>query len=385
MCWVCNIRGDVFDFVIRKEGVDFFEALKILADRAGIAVNPTRQKAVQGSPGDKQTLYRAMQWAVERFHQYLLDATDAQPVRDYLQQRGISAAAVEQFRLGFAPLKWSWLADQASSTEFSLKVLEACDLVRRSERTGSHYEPFRGRLLFPIFDTMNRAIAAGGRVVPGVVDGTSEMGAKYVNSRETRLFSKSETLYGLNLAKEHSRSRSLTIVEGYTDVIAAWQAGLQDVVACLGTALNQKHLRLIKRFADRITLVLDGDNAGRQRANEVVDLFVANDIDLRVLTLPDGQDPLDFIQGQGADSFRNLVDHAADAIEHKIRTETAGVDLVRDTHAANRAGKRTDDPRPGTRIAVQRFGGQDSSTGPVIDPTVSTVLSGTRTVEEKIA
>ncbi len=341
VCWVCDIRGDVFDYIMRREGVEFVEAMKILADRAGIALTVTQKKAVKGSPQDKQTLYRAMQWAVERFHSYLLEAEDAQPTRDYLTDRGFSAESIQHFRIGFSPLKWTWLADQSHKTEFSLEVLAACDLIASSEHGPGYYERFKGRLIFPIFDTMNRPIAIGGRVVPGVAENDRKPGGKYVNSRETRLFSKSETLYGLNVVKDTiSKTRALTIVEGYTDVVAAWQAGLRDVVACLGTALNQKHVRLIKRFADRITLVLDGDDAGRKRANEVVDLFVANDVDLRILTLPDNQDPHEFIQAHGADSFQSLVAEAADAIDHKIRIETDGIDLIADTHAANAALER---------------------------------------------
>ncbi len=334
VCWVCNFRGDVFDFVMRKEGVEFFEALKILAERAGIALNLTQKKIQKGSPQDKQTLYRAMAWAVERFHSHLIESADSATAREYLEDRGFSSEAVRQFRLGFAPLKWSWLADQAARTEFSTEVLSACDLIAASDR-GSYFERFRGRLIFPIFDTMERPIAIGGRLVPGI---ELESPAKYVNSRETRLFSKSDTLYGLNFVKgDVSKTRSLTIVEGYTDVIAAWQAGLRDVVACLGTALNEKHIRLIKRFADRINLVLDGDEAGRKRANQILDLFVANDIDLRILTLPANQDPMDFLQREGKDAFLTLVENSHDAIEHKIKIETAGVDLVRETHKANTA------------------------------------------------
>ena len=334
VCWVCNIRGDVFDFVMRKEKVEFFEALKILAQRAGVEIKTSGKKIVKGSPQDKQALYRAMQWAIERYHQHLLDAPDAEPVRNYLSERKFTNESISKFKLGFAPLKWSWLADQSNQTEFSKEILAACDLIAPSERSANYYERFRGRLIFPIFDTMGRPTAVGGRMVPGVDLG--EQKGKYVNSRETRLFSKSDTLYGLNFVKDAlSKTRSLVVVEGYTDVIAAWQAGLQNVVACLGTALNQKHIRLIKRFADQITLVLDGDDAGQKRANEILDLFVANDVDLRILSLPENQDPMDFLQSQGGEAFGKLVDGAADAIEHKIKIETCGVDLVSDTHKAN--------------------------------------------------
>lgn len=334
VCWVCNVRGDVFDFVMRKESVEFFEALRILAERAGIEIKTSGKKIVKGSPQDKQALYRAMQWAVERYHHHLLHGSDAEPVRNYLSERKFSSEAIAKFKLGFAPLKWSWLADQSNNTEFSQDILAACDLIAASERSGNYYERFRGRLIFPIFDTMGRPTAIGGRMVPGIDLGDQK--GKYVNSRETRLFTKSDTLYGLNYVKDAvSKTRSLIVVEGYTDVIAAWQAGLENVVACLGTALNQKHIRLIKRFADQITLVLDGDDAGQKRANEILDLFVANDVDLRILSLPENQDPMDFLQSEGGEAFNRLVEGAVDAIEHKIQIETRGVDLVADTHKSN--------------------------------------------------
>ena len=337
-CFVCGIRGDVFDFVMRKESVEFFEALKILAERVGIPLNLNQKKIVKGSPQDKQTLYRAMNWAVERFHACLNESTDAQLARDYLAERAFTADSIRQFRIGFAPLKWSWLADQAASTEFSMEVLAACDLVAASDRGAGYFERFRGRLLFPIFDSMGRAIAIGGRVVPGLHPPGQEPPGKYVNSRETKLFAKSETLYGLNYVKDNvSKTRSLTIVEGYTDVIAAWEAGLRNVVACLGTAITEKHMRLIKRFADCVTLVLDGDDAGQKTANKVLDLFVTHDIDMRILTLPKNQDPLDFLRENGAEPFQELIASATDAIDHKIRIETKGVDLLRDTHRANAA------------------------------------------------
>jgi DNA primase len=339
VCWVCNIRGDIFDYVMRREGVEFREALSILAEYAGIPLSEHQPKIVKGSPSDKQTLYRAMVWAVGIYRDCLLKSESAAPIREYLQQRGISAEMSDVFQLGFAPLGHSFLVDKASKTEFSPKVLAACGLVSENS-FGGWFERFRGRLIFPIFDTQQRPIAMGGRVVPGIYGSEEEPRGKYVNSNETRLFSKSNQLYGLNLFVKDldaARKRKLTVVEGYTDVIAAYQVGLRNVVACLGTAINENHIRLMKRFADEVTLVLDGDQAGRTRANQVLDLFVANDLNLRIQTLPDNQDPFDFCREQGADPFQTLIDQAPDAIGHKIRVETEGLDLANDTHAANQA------------------------------------------------
>jgi DNA primase len=336
VCWPCDLRGDVFDYVMRRESVDFREAMVILAERAGIALNTHQKKIAKGSADDKQTLYKAMAWAEAAYHDCLLTTEAAIPVRDYLAERGITDDIIQTFQLGFAPLSWSWLVDRARNTEFSPKILEACGLVAPTER-GNWYERFRGRVIFPIRDTQQRAIALGGRVVPGIYGTDKEPQGKYVNSNETRLFSKSQNLFGLNLYARDpiARERRITIVEGYTDVIAAYQAGMRNVVAALGTAINEKHIGLIRRFADQITLVLDGDDAGKKRANQILDLFVAQDIDLRIMTLPEGQDPFDFCRTHGAEPFQKLIDAAPDALTHKIHIETDGVDLFNDTHAAN--------------------------------------------------
>ena len=228
VCWVCNIRGDVFDFVMRREGVEFVEAMKILAERAGIPWTLSQRKIEKGSVNDKQTLYQAMSWAEQQFHDFLLQSPAAANPRQYLLDRGFADDSIQQFKLGFCPPSYNWLTDRARESIFSAEILEACDLVGRSNQ-GSYYDRFRGRLIFPIRDTMHRAIALGGRLVPGVFEPDKEPPGKYINSRETRLFSKSDTLYGLNLVRDQvSKDRSLTIVEGYTDVIGAWQAGLRE-------------------------------------------------------------------------------------------------------------------------------------------------------------
>lgn len=336
VCWVCNIRGDVFDFVMRREGVEFFDALKMLAELHNIPLQTTGFKTKKGSPNDKQTLYDACKWAESQFQRVLAESDNAQLARKYLADRGITEDIVEDFQLGFAPASYQWLADLARNTSFSKEVLEACGLIAKTERSNSYYERFRGRLIFPIRDTLNRPIAFGGRLVPGVFEPDKEPPGKYINSPETRLFSKSETLYGLNLVKnELNRTKELTVVEGYTDVIAAWQAGLRNVVACLGTALNSRHIRLIKRYANRINLVLDGDVAGLTRANQILDLFVAESVDLRILSLPDNADPFDYLRDHGKAKFETEVARAPDALEHKLASETQGIDLIRDTHAAN--------------------------------------------------
>jgi DNA primase len=336
-CWVCNLGGDVFSFVMQRESVDFRQALEMLSERAGVELRPqtARPAAPAGSPDDKNTLYRAMAWAGEQYHECLLNLPEATAARQYLAQRGISDESIQRYQLGFAPNDWQWLVQRAERPRFSPEVLQAVGLVLRSDRTGKWFDRFRGRVMFPIFDLQRRAIAVGGRILPELAD---EKAAKYINSPETRLFSKSEQLYGLHLARDVvSKLRDVAVMEGYTDVVVARQAGLEHAVAVLGTALGQRHVQVLRRFADRITLVLDGDEAGQRRASEILELFVANQVDVRIVTLPDGQDPCDFLLAHGCEPMLELMAQAPDAWDHKIQLELRDVDLVRDTHRANQA------------------------------------------------
>ncbi len=339
-CWVCDLGGDVFSFVMKRDNVDFVEALRILASRAGIQITaaaPTKP----GSVDDKQTLFDAMQWIQTQYHQCLLKSDVGCEAREYLARRQVSGSSIDKFRIGFAPDDWNWLADRAKSTPYSQEILKACGVLGESQ-TGTAYDRFKGRVIFPIFDLQRRTIGLGGRILPEVAERQQSSGqrapAKYVNSPETRIFSKSDNLYGLQFVRDAvSRPQELIIVEGYTDVVAAWQAGMENVVAVLGTALNQRHLRLLKRFVERIVLVLDGDAAGRKRANETLALFFEADVDVRVLTLPDEMDPCEFLQQRGVAEFRERLAGAVDALDHKLSCELAGIDLMRDTHRATAA------------------------------------------------
>ncbi|MFV1964896.1 MAG: DNA primase [Pirellulaceae bacterium] len=339
-CWVCNVGGDVFSWCMQREGIEFPEALRMLADRTGIQL-PSMGRATParpGEPSDKQTLYNATAWAERQFRDCLMRAPEAEAARRYLDERGIKPDSRATFHLGFAPPGWQWLLDRAKSTSYSPAVLEAAGLANKKAETGRYFDFFRGRLIFPIRDTQHRPIGFGGRILPGQTDP-----GKYINSRDTLLFTKSDFtksdhVYGLDLARDTIvQQRNVVVVEGYTDVIMAHQHGLKSVIAVSGTALGPRHIRLLRRYADSITLVLDGDEAGQKRTNEVLELFVASDTELRILTLPQGSDPCDFLQQHGVDAMRRLLDTAPDAFGHAIQVQTRGVDLVQDTHRANQA------------------------------------------------
>jgi DNA primase len=334
-CWVCNIGGDVFSWTMRKENCTFREALEMLAERANIQLtNRPTAPVVPGSANDKKTLLECMAWAEKTYHECLLQADIAAHCRHYLEDRGISPESIARFKIGFSPLDSNWLFDRSRHSPYSPAVLEACGLRPKSQ-SGSNYEMFRGRVLFPIRDPQGRTIAFGGRVLP---ETEAQLKGKYVNTGETRLFSKSEHLYALDAAKDTiAKTRNITVVEGYTDVVMAHQFGVTDVVAVLGTALGPRHVQNLKRFADRITLVLDGDAAGQKRTNEVLEHFLAAQVDLRILTLPEEFDPCEFFLERGAEAWQALIGTAVDALEHKIRGATRGIDLHRDLHGANKA------------------------------------------------
>ena len=335
-CWVCNLGGDIFSFTMQREGIDFRQALELLADQAGISLarNAGKRDYQPGDPRDKRNLYQAMAWVEQQYHQYLLKADEAAGARDYLAQRDITAESIARHHLGYAPDQWQWLLDQAKSTSHSPALLEGIGAVAKSE-SGRVYDRFKGRLIFPIRDSQARPIAFGGRILPAH---ETERSAKYINSPETRLFSKSDQLYALDLARQAaSKANSLMVMEGYTDVIMAHQHGITNTVAVLGTALGPRHVQLLKRFADKIILVLDGDDAGQRRTNEILELFIAAEVDLRILTLPDGMDPCDFLQTKGQKLFLENASSAVDALEHKVQSVLQGIDTVTDTHQAHQA------------------------------------------------
>jgi DNA primase len=275
-------------------------------------------------PDQKRVLYQAMAWAEEQYHEYFLRAPEAEAARRYVASRGITDHSVQRFRLGFAPNAWDWLLKRPRPQQLTLDLLEKVDLIKRRASGPGIYDVFRGRVLFPIRDPEGRPIALGGRILPELADDKS---GKYVNSRETPLFSKSRVLYGLDVARDSlAKSRSVLVTEGYTDCLIAQQCGLTDAVAVLGTALGEAHLKLLRRFADRIVLVLDGDDAGRNRAAEVLEIFVAEQVDLRIVTLPSDLDPCDFLLRNGSEAFRELVQNAPDALTHAFRVATHGID-----------------------------------------------------------
>jgi DNA primase len=338
-CWVCDIGGDIFTFIMKVEGVEFREAIELLAERAGIELKPTRQGSGSGSTIDKKKLFRAAAWTESVFHKFLLKSPEAEVARRYLADRGINDQSINRFQLGFAPNRSGFAVAEAQNDPERARVLEQLGVVIRRD-DGSYYDRFAGRVLFSIRDAQDRPVGIGGRVLP---ESGNSSPAKYLNSPETPLFAKHKLLYGLSLAKDPIRhAGNVLVMEGYTDVIAAHQFGFENAVAVLGTALGEEHIKILRRFTEQVILVLDGDEAGRRRAGEVLELFVAQKgVDLKIVTLPAGADPCDFLQEHGAEAFADLLENrAVDALDHLFQIETEGIDLEIDIHAAGKAMER---------------------------------------------
>ncbi|MBL8851868.1 MAG: DNA primase [Planctomycetaceae bacterium] len=328
-CWACNSGGDCFTWVMEQERVEFREALEILARRANIEIPRRGRNAGDAPAGDAKTsLYDALQWALGEFHQTLLEAPFAENARNYLRGRGFTDATIGKFKLGFSPASWDWLIGRARG-KFSPQVLASSRLVTQKQN-GGFADFFRGRVLFPIFNERGQPVSFGGRELPG--DDAS--GGKYWNGSESAVYHKSSVLFGLNFARDAIKKANAVIVtEGYTDCIALHQAGIENVVATCGTALTDDHVKTIKRFARNVVLVYDGDKAGREAADKALARFLAQDVDLRILTLPHNQDPPEFLAEHSIEKFRELAAAAPEVWEYKFA-------VARDRHKLDTVDQR---------------------------------------------
>lgn len=322
-CFSCGAGGTAFDFVMGYHKLDFREALKMLADRAGIELTPFKggQGGASADPksGDRRKRLLAVNELALTFFQKMLQADDAQAIRDYVEKRGISPEMVEQFQMGYAPHSWHALSEAVTAKRLDKPAFEAAGLVANGNR--GLYDKLRHRLIFPICDDMGRAIAFGGRTLPGNELDDPTVDAKYLNSPETLLFNKSQTLYGLHLAKKAIiDSKTAVIVEGYTDVVACHQHDRRNVIAALGTAFTAEHATKLRRFCEKVVLVFDGDEAGHKAADRAVEVLLSSEIDVAVVILPDGQDPDELLSAEGGEAtWDQLIDNAPGAMQYLLR------------------------------------------------------------------
>ena len=319
-CFGCQTGGDVFKFVMLYEKLDFPEAVEFLARRWGVPL-PAAARAPEDEA--RLRLLLATDAAAEFFRGQWSDPVRGRAAREYIGGRGIEEETATRFALGYAPDSWDALSSLLAARGFKPDEMIGAGLaVARKEGTG-HYDRFRHRVIFPIRDTSGHVVAFGGRAL-----GDGE--PKYLNSPETPAYTKGEHLYGLDVARDAIRREGYAIlVEGYLDLIALHQAGFENAVASLGTALTGAQVRLLGRFTERVVVSYDGDAAGSSAATRSLELFLERGFDVRVASLPPGDDPDDFIRAHGAAEYEALVTRSPGYLDFLVRREIASRDMTR--------------------------------------------------------
>jgi DNA primase len=309
MCFGCGVGGDVFKFVMQIEHLSFLEAVQFLAGRYGIALptTPEHQPAVPSSSGE--VLRKAMAEAVALYQKLLVDSAEGKPALRYLRERGVTDETIARFHLGYSPASGDVLIQSLQAKGFTLQALDECGLAKKSEDGTRHYDGFRGRIMFPITDVQGRPIAFGARAM-------GDKPPKYLNSPETKLYNKSRNLYGLSFSKEAIKARdSAILVEGYMDFVIPFQYGVQNVVASLGTSLTPQQVELLGRFTREVVVSYDPDSAGLAAAQRSLDLFLEGDFRVKVLRLPEGQDPDVFVRTAGPEEYQHRVQESVPYLE----------------------------------------------------------------------
>lgn len=322
-CFGCGASGDVFDFVMQYERLDFVEAVKRLAERAGIVLEienetPSQRKSRQ----TRDTVLKINMLAARYFRYRLVKSKLAAEAREYLSSRGVSSESAERFLLGYALDKWDDLCSLLTRRGFSEEIAVQSGLVKMG-RT-SAYDVFRDRVVFPIRDPSGRVIGFGGRVLP--IRGESQ--PKYINSPETPLFNKSRVLYGIDVARDSiKRLEKAIIVEGYMDVISCHQHGFSNVVASLGTSLTREQARLLSRYTPEVVILYDADTAGQEATLRGLELLRREGLRVKVVTLAEGDDPDSFLRKNGESALQDLLDSAVNLTEYRINVVVSGTDL----------------------------------------------------------
>ena len=317
-CFGCGESGTVFTFLMKHNGVSFVDAVRELAGAAGIVLpngGNLKNKGNEISP-----LYDINTHFVKYYNGILFSDNQSISVRDYIKKRGINDKTVEKFQLGYSRSSWDSSLREALAHKFKIESIENAGIVVRRKDGSSHYDRFRGRLMFPIFNDAGNAVGFGARTLKNEQP-------KYLNSPESTVFNKRRILYGLNFAKEAiSRQNEAVIMEGYTDVIMAHQYGIDWTVGVMGTSLTEDHIKLITRYCSQVVLVLDSDVAGIRSAEKSACMFIENGFDVKIVKLPAGCDPCDYIVSNGKDAFLKQIENGDDFFDFKLKiAKAAGV------------------------------------------------------------
>jgi DNA primase len=311
-CFGCGAGGNVFTFLMQHDKLTFLEAVRTLAERAGIAL-PEESPAAQAQATEQEALYHVTRTAALFFYDQLIHTAEGAAGLQYFRGRGFTDETIKKFGLGYSLNAWDGLLRHAAREKLDPELLERGGLLLRREEGPGYYDRFRGRAMFPIFSPGGKVIAFGARKLRD-----DDKLAKYINSPETPIYNKSRVLYGLSHAKEAIREQdSVVLVEGYADLITSAQAGILNIVASSGTALTEEQIRLIDRYTHTVVLVYDADSAGSKAMLRGVDLVIEQGLEVKVTELPEGEDPDSFVRKNGGKSFQELIDRAGSFLDFK--------------------------------------------------------------------
>jgi len=307
-CFGCGVGGDVIKFVEEKEGLGFAEAVESLADRYGVELEREQEDPrAEARRQQRRRLEQLLDRVAAYYASYLWESSEASKAREYLAERGLGEEALRGFGVGYAPSAWDKILVRGQQAGFSVQELHGVGLVQKN-RDGRDYDRFRSRIMFPIRDRRGRVLGFGGRAM------RSEQGAKYVNTAETDFFHKSQLLYGVDKAKAAiARAARAVVVEGYTDVLALHQAGVEETVAVMGTAITGEQVAALSGMVEEVVLALDADSAGQEAMLRAQRMAAGRKMRLRVATMPAGEDPAEMVAAEGgAERFRALIDAAVE-------------------------------------------------------------------------
>jgi DNA primase len=365
-CFGCQVGGDLFDFVVATENIDFPAAVELLADRYGVEITREKEDPQAEQRRKARTrLSELLERAASYYSAYFHDSPEAGKARDYLAGRGLGEEILRDFGVGYSPSAWDALIMRGQQAGFSVAELAKTGLAQKG-RNGGMYDRFRERITFPIRDPRGRAVGFGARAM------RDEQKPKYLNSAENEIFHKSEILYGIDRARgPMAKAGRAVVVEGYTDVIALHQAGMTEAVGVMGTAITEPQLALLSATVENIVLALDADAAGRQAMLRAQQVAAGRKLHIRVASMPAGEDPAEMVVAEGgAERFRELVDNAVDLPEFQLDLIMSGVDpgspQDRDRGLAEAAPVLAEVPAGATREELVRRVAE----GLGIDPTV---------------
>ena len=313
-CFGCHKGGGAINFMMEVEGLSYPDAVRRLAQRAGLEVPEDDQ--YQSRYKNQERLWALMKEAGRFFNEQLFSPAGAQCL-EYIKQRGLTKAIVTRFGIGYAPDSWNSLVDAMKKKGYTDKELRDADLV--GEKNGRIYDRFRNRLMFPIIDVRGNVIGFGGRVL-------DDSKPKYLNSNETLIFNKRKNLFGLNFAKK-TKENAIILVEGNIDVVTLHQFGFDNAVASLGTSLTEEQVALLSRYTEQVILTYDADEAGQRAAQRAIPMLEKAGIRVKVLKMKDAKDPDEFLHKFGADRFRMLLDDSADRVEYQLNAIRAKYDI----------------------------------------------------------